>query len=261
MTSLPRAALLALWAAPVLAGRADPARLTLAVQGDDEMHDVDCRDALGLSVWPQPTGLGDLVGALRDAHVQGLRLVLPVPGDPSGLPGPADVNELALDAGECVVTVGGPPLVVVPEVVEFGSVYETGYQVTWHVRDCAAPAALQSTTVGDAERELRQTLLQATDVLTDLDVGRWRPDAADLVDDLRRPVPTGALPPTASPRAVRVLDLAWRVRSIVELAREDDGAAVSGWEASRRTDELRALEAVSRRALVAAVNDAVQVSA
>ncbi len=260
MIPLPRSALLALWSAPVLAGRVNGAQLLRAVQGEDEPHQVDARHATGLVAWPGPTRLGDLLDALRDAHVRGLRLVLPVPGDPSGLPGPSSVNEPAVEAGECLVSVGGPPLAIVPEVVEFGSEYELGHQVTWHVLDCSPPVAPLASSTGEAERELREALLRATDVLDDLDVGRWRPDAAELVEDLSRTGPTGTLPPTSSPRAVRVLDLAWRVRSIVELASEDDGAAVSGWEATRRADALRSLEAVSRRALVAAVNDAVRVT-
>lgn len=259
MTALPRSARLALWAAPVLAGRAPLDDLLRAVRADDEPHDVDTTrsDALGALTG----GLGDLLPALRELGVRGLRLALPVPGDPAGLPGPAEVNALALDAGECVVTVGGPPLALVPDVVEFGSVYELGHQVTWHALACSPVTSAPPTSTSDAERELRQALLTATDVLTDLDVGRWRPDAADRVAALRRPVPAGPLPATCSARSVRVIDLAWRVRSIVELAREDDGAAVSGWEAGRRDEELRGLDAVSRRALVAAVNDAVPVSA
>lgn len=261
MTALPRSASLALWAAPVLAGRASLDALLRAVQGDDEPHEVEVAEADGLDAWPEPTDLGELLEALRRRGVHGLRLALPVPGDPAGLPGPAPVNEAALEAGECVVTVGGPPLALVPDVVEFGSPYELGHQVTWHVLACSPSAAPPATTASDAERELRQALLTATDVLTELDVGRWRPDAAEQVAALRRPAPTGPLPPTCSPRSVRVIDLAWRVRTIVELAREDDGAAVSGWEAARRSDELRGLDTVSRRALVAAVNDGEPVSA
>ncbi|MGN6303082.1 MAG: hypothetical protein ACTHN8_18525 [Angustibacter sp.] len=260
MTALPRSARLALWATPVLAGRAPLEALLHAVQGDDEPHAVDVDAAAGLDVWPEPTDLGELLGALRERGTHGLRLALPVPGDPAGLPGPGAVNEAALDAGECVVTVGGPSLALVPEVVEFGSAYEQGHQVTWQVLACSPPLAPPASSASDAERELRQALLTATDVLTELDVGRWRPDAAERVAALRRPAPTGPLPATCSPRAVRVIDLAWRVRTIVELAREDDGAAVSGWEATRRADELRGLDTVSRRALVAAVNDGEPVS-
>jgi hypothetical protein len=257
---LPRSALLALWAAPVLAGHETSSRLVRAVQGDDEPHEVDAGPAHGLSAGPAPGNLAELLASLRDNGVRGLHLVLPVPGDPFGLPGPPEVNQLALEAGECLVTASGPPLTLVPDVVEFGSAYELGHEVTWHVRDCAPDRRPPATTAAEAERELREALLRATDVLTDLDVGRWRPDAAEHVDALRRPAPAGLLPPTSSARAVRVLDLAWRVWTIVELASEDDGAAVSGWEASRRAQELRGLEGVSRRALVAAVNDAVRVS-
>jgi hypothetical protein len=51
-----------------------------------------------------------------------------------------------------------------------------------------------------------------------------------------------------------VLATAARVRAIVELASEDDGAAVNGHEAARRAEALRGLDAVSRRAMVAAIN-------
>ena len=253
MNPLPRAAVLALWAGPALAGRVDAAALLRAVQGDDEPHEVAAADADGLAPLPTPGRLPELLATLREQHVRALRLVLPVPGDPSALPGPPAVNEVAIEAGECLVTVGGPPLVLVPEVYEFGSVYEVGHQVTWQVQDCAPPVVPLSTTVGEAERELREALLRATDTLHELDLARWRPDAAERIEGLRRGGDL-AWPSSTPPRAARVLDLAWRVRSIVELAREDDGAAVNGWEATRRDDELRQLESVCRRAVVAAVN-------
>jgi hypothetical protein len=253
VTPLPRSALLSLWAGPVLAGRTNAGALVRAVQGDDEPHEVAVADAEGLGVLASPGRLPELLTTLGEQHVRALRLVLPVPGDPSALPGPRDVNEAAVEAGECVVTVGGPPLVLVPEVYEFGSVYEVGHQVVWQVLDCSPPVPPVVTTVGEAERELREALLRATDVLADLDVASWRDDAAERIEGLRGGVRL-PLPDSTPPRAVRVLDLAWRVRSIVELAREDHGGAVTGWEAGRRDDELRQLEQVSRRAVVAAVN-------
>ncbi|WP_426560177.1 hypothetical protein ACPPVT_11045 [Angustibacter sp. McL0619] len=258
MNPLPRAAVLALWAGPVLSGRANAGALLRAVQGDDERHEVATADASQLEPLALPGRLGELLAGLRDQHVRALRLVLPVPGDPSALPGPASVNEAAIEAGECLVTVGGPPIALIPEVYEFGSVYEVGHQVIWQVVDCSPPVAPLTTTVGEAERELREALLRATDALHDLDLARWRPDASDRIDDLRQGADV-PWPSSTPPRAVRVLDLAWRVRSIVELAREDDGAAVNGWEATRRDEELRQLDDVSRRALVAAVNSPIHV--
>lgn len=253
---MPRSAVLSLWSGPVLGGRSNAGALVRAVQGDDERHEVATSDAVGLAALAAPGRLPELVQTLGAQGVRALRLVLPVPGDPSALPGPSDVNQAAMEAGECVVTVGGPPLAIVPEVYEFGSVYEPGHQVLWRVMDCSAPVSPLTTTVGEAERELREALTGTADVLNRLDVTSWRDDAAERIGSLRSSqVPT--LPASTPPRAVRVLDLAARVRSIVELAREDHGGSVTGWEASRRDDELRRLDAVSRRALVTAVNSAI----
>ena len=52
----------------------------------------------------------------------------------------------------------------------------------------------------------------------------------------------------------QVLATAARVQAIVELAAEDDGGSVTGYEAGARNEALRDLERVSRRAVVAAVN-------
>lgn len=254
MPLLPRSALLALWAGPVLAGRAEDGPLLRAVQGDDEPHEVSAGQADGLSTGPAPHRLPELLRALAEHKVSGLRLVLPVPGDPSELPGPAAVNEGATEAGECVVTVGGPPLVVVPQVRKFGSALEVGHQVMWHVLDCALPTGLGMTTVAEAERELREALARVTTELSDLDVSRWRPDAAVRLDGLRGSTSNRLIPTGTPQRAARVFDLAWRVWSIAALAREDHGGAVNGWEASQREQGLRQLESVSRRALVASVN-------
>lgn len=253
MTSLPRSALLAVWAGPALAQPARREAVVRAVQGADEPHAVELVGDLPL---PPCAGLPELLGALGGIGVRGLRLVLPAPGDPVGLPGPAYVNAEAIEAGECVLTVGGPSLALVPEVEEFGSVYETGHLVTWRVHATLA-AGDDGPGVTEAEHALRAALVRANAALDDLDVASWRPDAAEQIQALRcGHGPATLLPPGLLPRAVRVLDLAWRVRGIVELASADDGAAVSAWQAQRRAQALRELDDVGRRALAAAVNAA-----
>ncbi|NAZ77752.1 hypothetical protein GTQ99_20390, partial [Kineococcus sp. T13] len=187
-----------------------------------------------------------------------LLLALPVPGDPRGLPGPAALNVAALEAGECVVVeLAGlqQRWALVPEVTEFGSAWEPGALVTWSLRAAAPRRAPESTGLADSERELRLALATATQALASLDVARWREDAADRIAAVRDgALAPDALPPGTSPRAARVLQTAARVLAIVELATEDDGAAITSWEATSRAQALREVAAVARRALTAAVN-------
>jgi len=253
VTTLARSALLVAWLGAALAGRVPTERAVRLVEASDEPHVVAAADSA--PPLDDCDDLESLVPALRRHGATGLRLVLPVPGDALGLPGPSDVNTEALDAGECALTVGGSPLALVPEVEAFGSAYEPGYLVTWQVHACDPVRVTDVGSLGEAERLLREALMAATSALDGLDVARWRPDAAGRIGSLRSGRgPADLLPPGSPPRAARVLDLAWRVRGIIELAREDDGGAVSGWEAMRRAEALRGLDDVSRRAVVAAVN-------
>jgi len=256
---LPRSARLAAWGTAVLAGDAGIDDAVRAVTQDDEPH------AVLLDPDPDVPGIGlrDLLWHFVEAGVTGLRVVLPAPGDPLGLPGPPAFNTLALEAGECVLTQpaqgregdldrhGG----LVPTVMQFGSQWEPGAMVTWSLYPVRPLHLTAAAGLAEAERELREALATATDALTRLDVARWREDAADRVAAVRQGgLPRGALPPSAPPRSVQVLATAARVRAIVELATEDDGAAVSGYEAQQRAQTLRGLAGVSRRAMAAAVN-------
>ena len=260
MLELPRSARLAAWGTAVLVGDATIGDAVRAVTQDDEPHTV--------YLDPDPDSpaidLRALLEHFGEVQVPGLRVVLPAPGDPLGLPGPPEFNTLALEAGECVLTEpvtkgwaaelgshGG----LVPVVTVFGSQWEPGAMVSWSLRPVQPLRVTATASLAEAERELREALATATDALTRLDVARWRDDAADRVAAVRDGgLPRGALPPSAPPRSVQVLATAARVRAIVELAAEDDGAAVTGYEAQQRAATLRGLAAVSRRAMAAAVN-------
>jgi len=231
---LPVSAVLAWWGTAWLRGDAVPDLVLDAVIGDDATHAV-----AGL---PGESGTVTLLAglaALRRAGATAFGIAVPAPGDPVGLGGPPGFNAAALDAGEAVV-VSGCGLGLVPTRV--------GAAVVWEV----SPASRRPLPdVGDADRELRRALLQSADALAALDVARWRPEVADELISLRKP------PPLAAPPGIpgRCLDLAGRglqALSIVELALDDDGGAVTAVEAERRRIALRPIDRAGRRALVAA---------
>jgi hypothetical protein len=127
--------------------------------------------------------------------------------------------------------------------------------VTWHLYAVRAPRVTDHGSIAEADQELRVALERATRELARLDVARWRDDAAERLALIRGgAVDPGLLPPSTPQRCLRVLATAARVRAIVELATEDDGGAVTGFEAGARAEALRGLDRVSRRAVVAAVN-------
>jgi hypothetical protein len=255
---LPRSARLAAWGTAVLSAGAEISLAVKAVTGDDEPHEVNAEVEVGAVLGlAEKCGLVELLTSLVRHGTPSLSVALPAPGDVLGLPGPPSFNFAALEAGECVL-VGqgpGPAIGIVPTVVEFGSVYEPGAMTHGQAHAVGRRRVSDLGSVSEADRELRTALTDATQELGRLDVARWREDAADRVASIRDGgLERGMLPPNTPRRCGRVLATAARVRAIVELASEDDGAAVNGLEAQRRGVALRRLDAVSRRAMVAAVN-------
>ena len=76
---------------------------------------------------------------------------------------------------------------------------------------------------------------EATAVLMRLDVARWEPVAADVLQHQAGNGDPATLPPSSPPRAQHVLDCALRMLTIVEVARQSDGAAVTSVEADGRS--------------------------
>jgi hypothetical protein len=203
-----------------------------AVLADDATHVV-----AGLPGTDGPVSLSRALAELRLAGATGVGLAAPAAGDPVGLGGPADLNAAALEAGEAAVSAG---LGLVPRRV--------GAAVEWTAYD-ARPRQLSD--VGECDRALRVALQLAAGALADLDVARWRPEAADaLLDRHHRPA---LVPPPGIPgRCVELAGRALQALAIVALALEDDGAAVSASQAAARREALAPLGAAARRGLVAA---------
>jgi hypothetical protein len=233
VSSLPDSARFAVWFTAWAAEGASLDEARDAIVGGDAAHDVR---GLGPDLEPLILALG----RLRSRGATGAGVALPAPGDPLGLAGPAEFNTLALEVEEAVVLTG-VGLGLVPSRVGAGVVWD------------AVPAATtrQIPDPAEADTLLRQALVRAADDLAALDVARWRPEVADELKALRRPHDL-VLPPGTSDRASRMLGLATRCRTIVELALHDDGGALSAHEADRRRQALAPLDHAARRALVAA---------
>lgn len=227
----------------------------LAIVGEDAVHRVE-----GVPGESAPVGLTLALGRLRTLGVTGLRVALPMPGHPLGLSGPPEFNARALEAGEAVVG-HGAAFGLVPQVREAGPAGDVHVEVVWHclaVRE-APPADVPS--LGEAERELAEALREATEVLARLDVAGSGPAAEAAIDAYRaRAQPDReVLAPGYPPRAVRVLELARRVGTLVSLAGANGhGGAVSASEMAARGEALRPVERTARRAQVAAYNSVVE---
>lgn len=245
-----RACLLAAWGTAWLAGRVSADDLLDAVQDTDEPH---------LVRWDgDSTGLPLALGRLRAAGVTRLRVALPAPGDPAGLAG--SLGEAALATGAAVLAEDAA-VGWVPVVSAHGNDAD-GYTVlvrwdAWPLPVSLGPPVEDG--VGAAERTLAEAVREAASALARLEVARWRPEFGEVLAGLRHRARTGhpllALPPGAPSRAQEVVDLAERLRVVVDLARADPaGGAVSGWQARDRDSWLRNLEGAARYATVTAVN-------
>lgn len=228
------AARMAWWLTSWLSGQSSPDAVREAVLDGDAAHDV-----AGLSDRDELVPLILALGRFRASGAHSAGLALAVPGDIVGLGGPPALNTAVLEAGEAVV-LDGAGLALVP--------FRAGAGVVWQTVP-ANRRALDD--LGVADRGLRRAIVEATQMLVDLDVASWRPEVADELMNLRH-VPAYAAPPGTPPAAESLAGRALQAMDIAELAASDDGNAVTVFEATRRIDALRPLEYAARRALVAA---------
>lgn len=259
------------WGNAVLAGLVSPDTAADRICGRDRPHRVfglSCspgtlatlRPAGGSGADPEPEGasLPVMLAALRSTGATGLRIALPVPGDPLGLPGPAEFNALALEAGEAVLVDGAQACGLVPELMPADPDGPDGETVRWQAHPVLGRLALDVPSLAEAERELAETLREVTEALAAADIARWRPEAAERIGAIRDSAGAEGLAPGYPGRAHRVLALAQRLAAITELAVEDPGAAVSAGSIAARAEDLRPLARAARRAQVAAFNAALE---
>ncbi|MEV7229136.1 MULTISPECIES: hypothetical protein [Polymorphospora] len=200
--------------------------------------------------------LRDALPTLSKLSPDEIRLALPAPGDPRGLPGPGPFAGAALVAGEAVVARG---LGLIPEVRSHtsgsGMTFETVLWRVYPLPEEAHTAGLGAPSAAEAEAELSVALAEATATLTRLDVAHWRPELAGALAALRKPDSATDLPPGFDPRARRLFARASVLDRVLALAEHAaPGGAINGYEAQQRDAALRPLTTACRRALVAACN-------
>lgn len=247
MESLPRSVRLAAWTSAWLCDQVAIDDVLDRVRSpDDEPHDVR-----GMPGGGPPAPLRDAVRALRALGAHAATVALPRPGDPHGVGGPRELTEAAVDAGEAVVAVGAP-VALVPRVTTFGPPGDQGQLVRWQWHEARpAPAGMDVT---EADQALGTALFEANSTLTDLDLASWRPEVAQLLEDVRAAKDAAPLPRGYSPAAQALAARAARLWAITRFALDDDGAAVSASAAAARKAALQPLERAARHALAAACN-------
>ncbi len=246
-----RAASLAAWGTALAHGHVPVSRAVEEIEGCDEPHLV-VTHTLG-----EPDELAAALPTLIGDGVVGLRLALPVPGDPLGLTGPPEANMAALAAGEAVVVVPAPhhraPTVpmLVPEVRTFGPVGDQGHCVTWRLHEAAATYP-DVPTLGQADRDLTHQVAASTAALAAIGAGSWRADAREMADEVRAAAGTLHLPAVAGDRAHALAQRAVQVLAILDASRDDHSGVVTAHAAAARAASLAPLERAARRAVVAA---------
>lgn len=186
---------------------------------------------------------------LRGLGLSVFRLALPTWGDPFGLVGPKELNQAAVEAREGVlVQLTDRQIGLVPSADRRGSSY---VGVSWALYP-ANNLAPQVPDLAEAERDLKLTMIRVTEALEGVD------DVASFSSAVHRELgDLGArgVPPLAHgypPRAHRVATQAARLGTVVSLADPQGGRGLSAHQMSVRTEALRNLDAVVRRAYVAA---------
>ena len=237
-----RSARLTVWGNALLHDQTSPDDAAVEICADDAVHRVQVDQG-------PPVALTMAFGSWRRAGVTGLRLSLPVAGDPAGLPAHPDLLDAAVEANGAVVAWHGERDAVLAYVAE-----SAGRGVLWRRFDLVGSVRVPPTgSLAERDRGLRVALREATTMLADLEVASWREGVGEVLS-LVRVASDDGLAPGYPDRARVVADQARRLRVVVALALEDDGGAVHSHAMNGRRQALAALDRAARYAEMAACN-------
>lgn len=170
-------------------------------------------------------------GWLRGHGCHGLRLVIPVPGDPLGMAGPAETTSASIDAG-CALICDQAGVALIPQA-----------SAIWQVRSAESglPAGGLGT-LGEARRTMREAMTAVPLVFAAFD-----PDEVDLARIQKaRNTPDPVAPRGVELRAAELAASAAQVWQYLEIAMD------SAYRRGREPRELADLNRSARRALAVA---------
>lgn len=232
------------WLNEWIAGRVVPDDVIDAACGDDDEPPrvISADDGTA----PDGDSLAVVFAAFRRDQIDHVRLVLPTPGDVSGLPANSPGAEIALHYGQAVVAecAGDARLLLVPGEVRYGSEPEVGIRTAWHLRRLPGGRhrPLGAVTVRETGRTLKECVLDVGRQLGDGDhrLAEWRQDNQDA---LRGGNDTSGLPALGAAN-LELAAMAGRMLHVVESTRSHDELAPA----------LVPLDRAARNALIAAVS-------
>ena len=158
------------------------------------------------------------------------------PGDPGGWSTTADVTALAINQGAAIVIVPGDRILIPSHVSDTWECLHSPVSV----HPCTDPI--------DVARLLKRTIRNVADQLSDLDVvaGRDQIDD-DIVHHVQVPVPSDW-----DSTRTELLQTALRIDTVLTLADQHSGGAMSASSQVARSQSLSDLKAMTRRAIEAA---------
>ncbi|HWE89572.1 MAG TPA: hypothetical protein VG317_08940 [Pseudonocardiaceae bacterium] len=255
-------ATLVVWTSAWLPGAAAADDVLDALQSWAQLHEVvlggapdELAELLQLPTADEkPASPALLLAALRRVGVTGGELVLPTAGDLRGLRGNAPFAAAALHSGEAAVlrTDRQGDIGLVPDRVADGV-------LRWTVFGLPDGPPGDQIPIGEAEFELSGAMRAAATALVELDVARHRPGVRAEIAELVGQQPSIPWPPGMPSRALRVLQRANEVATILQVAMTDTpGGAKSASAMRRRAEALRPLDTAVRAARQSAVAEAVR---
>ena len=240
---------LAAWTSSWLAGR---------IPFDDVIHAMSAPRVLvgagvGAATGPvaavaRPIGVGEALLEWRQGR-EPVRLVLPVPGDVRGLPGPSEFRAAALSAGQAVL---GAELGLVPRLQVFGPSSAAPVLSWWAFP--IEPTPTDPIFVRDAQFELTEAVRESAAPLAEIGSFGWSDEVRERLALARRAGERLELPPGFPSEAVALLAQAERLGAILDIALS--GVAVDRLGTLARDSTLRSLGTAVRRARIAGYNAA-----